>query len=180
MLWELLKFRETKNSALKPVTSSDGFFKTPRIVWKTFGELCQVSSPSRQVDDSYPIALWPVPCYSLYVYQAGSAVVAWCVAVLRRDQGLTAPGIAECIQMSTYPCVFVCWLPGLLAPVGRSTGSYFRFDDDYKTNKIYYLNHQKEMGELKTHSPIYCIMNNWGNMHNLTHSLEKIYMTAIL
>ena len=36
------------------------------------------------------------------------------------------------------------------------------------------------MGKLKTHSPIYCIMDNWENMLNLTHTLDKIYLTGIL
>ena len=35
------------------------------------------------------------------------------------------------------------------------------------------------MGKLKTHSPIYCIMDNWENMHNLTHTLDKIYLTGV-
>ena len=41
--------------------------------------------------------------------------------------------------------------------------SYFRFDDDNKTNYIYYILSiiTKEMGELKTHSATYCIMDNW-------------------
>ena len=33
MLWELVKFSETSHSALKPVTSSGGSFKTLRIVY---------------------------------------------------------------------------------------------------------------------------------------------------
>ena len=37
----------------------------------------------------------------------------------------------------------------------------------------------REMGELKTHSPTYCIMDNWGNMPYLTHTLDKIYLTGI-
>ena len=31
----------------------------------------------------------------------------------------------------------------------------------------------KEMGKLKTHSPTYCIMDNWENMLNLTHIFDK-------
>ena len=58
--------------------------------------------------------------------------------------------------------------------------SYFRFDDDNKTKYIYSLNHRKGMGKLKTHSPIYCIMDNWENMLNLTHTLDKTYLTGIL
>ena len=38
----------------------------------------------------------------------------------------------------------------------------------------------KEMGELKTHSPTYCMMDNWENMLNLTHTLDKLYLTGIL
>ena len=38
----------------------------------------------------------------------------------------------------------------------------------------------KEMGKLKTHSPTYCIMDNWENMPNLTHTLDKLYLTGIL
>ena len=36
------------------------------------------------------------------------------------------------------------------------------------------------MGKLKTHSPTYCIMDNWENMLTLTHTLDKIYLTGIL
>ena len=36
------------------------------------------------------------------------------------------------------------------------------------------------MGKLKTHSLTYCIMDNWENMLNLTHTLDKIYLTNIL
>ena len=35
------------------------------------------------------------------------------------------------------------------------------------------------MGKLKTHSPIYCIMDSWENMLNLSHTLNKIYLTGI-
>ena len=38
----------------------------------------------------------------------------------------------------------------------------------------------KEMGKRKTRSPTYCIMDNWGNMLNLTHTLDKLYLTGIL
>ena len=38
----------------------------------------------------------------------------------------------------------------------------------------------REMGKLKTHSPTYCIVDNWENMLNLTHTLDKIYPTGIL
>ena len=38
----------------------------------------------------------------------------------------------------------------------------------------------REMGKLKTHSPTYCIMDNGENMLNLTHTLEKVYLTGIL
>ena len=74
MSGELVKFSETGHSALKPVTSSGGSFKTFRIfyfwvvVWKSSSEeLCQVSLPCSQVDDSYHIVLWPVPWNSLCV-----------------------------------------------------------------------------------------------------------------
>ena len=33
----------------------------------------------------------------------------------------------------------------------------------------------REMGKLKTHSPTYSIMDNWENMLNLTHTVDKIY-----
>ena len=57
---------------------------------------------------------------------------------------------------------------------------YFRFDDDEKTN-IYILSSiTREMGKLKTYSPTYCIMDNGEKMLNLTHRLDKIYMTGIL
>ena len=38
----------------------------------------------------------------------------------------------------------------------------------------------REMGKLKTHSPTYCIMDNWENMPYLTRTLDKIYLTGIL
>ena len=38
----------------------------------------------------------------------------------------------------------------------------------------------REMGKLKTYSPTYCIMDNGENMFNLTHTLDKIYLTGIL
>ena len=38
----------------------------------------------------------------------------------------------------------------------------------------------REMGKLKTNSPTYCIMDNGENMLNLTHTLDKIYLTGIL
>ena len=38
----------------------------------------------------------------------------------------------------------------------------------------------KGMGKLKTHSPTYCIMDDWENMLNLTHTLDKLYLTGIL
>ena len=38
----------------------------------------------------------------------------------------------------------------------------------------------REMGELKTHSPTHYIMDNWESMLNLTHTLDKIYLTGIL
>ena len=50
--------------------------------------------------------------------------------------------------------------------------SYFRFDDENKTIMT------KEMGKLKTHSPTYCIMDNWENMFNLTHTLDKYIWQA--
>ena len=33
----------------------------------------------------------------------------------------------------------------------------------------------REMGKQKTHGPIYCIMDNWNNMLNLTHTLDMIF-----
>ena len=40
------------------------------------------------------------------------------------------------------------------------------------------------VGKLKAPSPTYCIMNcimdNWDNMLNLSHTLDKIYLTGIL
>ena len=59
--------------------------------------------------------------------------------------------------------------------------SYFRFDDDNKTKYIYILSIiTTEMGELKTYSSTYCIMDNGENIPNLTHTLDKIYLTGIL
>ena len=36
------------------------------------------------------------------------------------------------------------------------------------------------VGKLNTHSPTYCIMDNWENILNLTHTLGKISVTGIL
>ena len=36
------------------------------------------------------------------------------------------------------------------------------------------------MGKLKTHSPIYWIMENWENMLNLIHTFDKMYLSDIL
>ena len=65
--------------------------------------------------------------------------------------------------------------------------SCFRFDDDddddddYKTKYIYILSIiTTEMGKLKTYSPTYFIMENGENMLNLTHTLDKIYLTGFL
>ena len=38
----------------------------------------------------------------------------------------------------------------------------------------------REMDKLKTYNPTYCIMDNGENMLNLTHTLDKIYLTGIL
>ena len=56
---------------------------------------------------------------------------------------------------------------------------YFRFDDDNKTKYIYSLT-QPTKNTQKTHSPVYCIMDNWENVPYLTHTLDKIYLTGIL
>ena len=37
-----------------------------------------------------------------------------------------------------------------------------------------------EMGKLKTYSPMYCAIDNGENILNLTHTLDKIYLTGIL
>ena len=63
--------------------------------------------------------------------------------------------------------------------------SSYLFDDDNKTKYIYvyiyiYIYNlsiiTKGMGKLKTHSPTYCIMDNWANMLNLTHAFDKLYL----
>ena len=38
---------------------------------------------------------------------------------------------------------------------------------------------KREMGKLKTHSPTYCIMDNWEKMLNLAHTPDKIYRIMI-
>ena len=38
----------------------------------------------------------------------------------------------------------------------------------------------REMGKLKTYSPTYCIMDNRDNMLNVTHTLDKMYLTDVL
>ena len=48
------------------------------------------------------------------------------------------------------------------------------------SQSIYSLHHHKDISKMKTHSPIYCITDNWENMLNLTHTLNKIYLTGIL
>ena len=57
--------------------------------------------------------------------------------------------------------------------------SYFRIDNDDKTKYIYSLNHHKEMGKLKIHSPIYYVMENCENTLNITHTLDKLYLAGI-
>ena len=37
----------------------------------------------------------------------------------------------------------------------------------------------REMGQLKTHSPTYFVMDNWDNMPYLTHTLDKLYLTGV-
>ena len=56
--------------------------------------------------------------------------------------------------------------------------SYFRFDDD-KTKQYILSAITRELGELKTYSPMYWIMENSENMLNLTHTLDKIYLAVI-
>ena len=57
--------------------------------------------------------------------------------------------------------------------------SYFRFDDDNKTKQYILSTITTELGKLKTYSPIYWIMDNYENMLNLTHTLDKIYLADI-
>ena len=38
----------------------------------------------------------------------------------------------------------------------------------------------REMGNLKTHSPIYCMKDNWENWRNLRHTLDNVHLTSIL
>ena len=56
--------------------------------------------------------------------------------------------------------------------------SYFRFDDD-KTKQYILSAITRELGELKTYSPMYWIMDNSENMLNLTHTLDKIYLAVV-
>ena len=49
-----------------------------------------------------------------------------------------------------------------------------------KRYSIYLRPITREKVKLKTHSPTYCIMDNWENMPYLTHTLDKIYLTGIL
>ena len=37
----------------------------------------------------------------------------------------------------------------------------------------------KVMDKLKTRSPTYCMMDNWENMLNLTHTFDKLYLRGI-
>ena len=54
--------------------------------------------------------------------------------------------------------------------------SYFQFNDDNKTKQYILSTITRELGKLKTYSPIYWIMDNLENMPNLTHTLNKIYL----
>ena len=38
----------------------------------------------------------------------------------------------------------------------------------------------REVGKLKTHSPTYCVMDNWYDMPYPNQTLDKIYLTGIL
>ena len=58
--------------------------------------------------------------------------------------------------------------------------SYFRFNDANKMKSKYSHSHQREMGKLKTHRPIYCMKDDWENGLNLKHTLDRIYLTGIL
>ena len=53
---------------------------------------------------------------------------------------------------------------------------YFRFDDDNKTKQYILSTITRELGKMKTYSPIYWIRDNQENMLNLTHTLDKIYL----
>ena len=57
--------------------------------------------------------------------------------------------------------------------------SYFRFDDDNNTKQYILSTITRELGKLKTYSPIYWIMDNYEKMLNLTHTLDKIYLADI-
>ena len=52
---------------------------------------------------------------------------------------------------------------------------YFRFDDDNKIKHMYSHNLHKKMVKLKTHSPIYCMKDNWENWLNRRHTYEAEY-----
>ena len=58
--------------------------------------------------------------------------------------------------------------------------SHFRFDDDNKTKYIYSLHHPKGNGQTENTQPTYCIMDKWENIHNFTHTLDKIYLSGTL
>ena len=38
----------------------------------------------------------------------------------------------------------------------------------------------REKGKVKTHSPIYCMKDDWKNKLNRRHTLDRIYMTGVL
>ena len=57
--------------------------------------------------------------------------------------------------------------------------SYFWFDDDNKTKQYILSIVTRELGKLKTYSPIYWMMDNEENLLNLTHTLDKIYLADI-
>ena len=47
-------------------------------------------------------------------------------------------------------------------------------------DKVQFSQSSKKMDEIKTHSIIYCINDNWENWFNLRHTLDRIYSKNIL
>ena len=56
--------------------------------------------------------------------------------------------------------------------------SYFLFDGDNKMKTNILTNVKRD--QLKIHSPMYCMKDNWGNGLNPIHTLNKIYLSIIL
>ena len=103
----------------------------------------------------------------IYLMMIGRILVLYPIIIIK----------SECLGQQKILCVlrkysetYIAYHCFMTWPYTMSNSSYF----------IFLAIITREMGKLKTHSPIYCIMDDWENILNLTHTLDKIYLTGIL